>query len=598
MAGFSTPLGLLALGALVPLILLYILQPDPEKLRVPTMEFLPNIEDEGGTNPILEMLRRNLLLFLQILVLVLAAMALGSPFIDVTKSEVADETVVVLDATASMATEDGGATRFDSAVSYAADEVTGTTTVVIVGSSTNVVLEQGSASEARSTIETATVTDASGNLADGIARGVEVAGTDARLVVASDFAGASDWTTSVEQARARNIPVALRQFARGGEDNVGIVGTSFGGGEVTVEVANFGDEEVTRDVSLDGQTESVTLAPNDFGTVSFDVPAGTATVEISPGDSFPADDTAYVSGYPDSIDVLVVTSSEDRFLLAVLDSIPEVNYETAEPPVQAFDGTEYDAVVFDNVNADRLLDRTVRGARDAVNAGGGVVVVAQEDLSSIEDSYDDLLPVDVGEVAPGEGVNVVSDERFVRNVEFPAPRQYLGAELTDGRSLVESGSGDPLLATADVGNGRALYYGFMRGETEFHNSYQFPIFWRDALYHVTSRERLSSMNRQTGDRLSFAREATVGTPDGDVTGTSVVMDSAGFYDTGTVYSASLLDAAESNVSAVDVERTEAGETASRTLEETVPFDLTPYTAIAALVFVLAELVLMRYRGGL
>jgi hypothetical protein len=598
MAGFSTPLGLLALGALVPLIILYILQPDPEKLRVPTMEFLPNVDDEGGTNPVLERIRRNLLLLIQIIVLVLAALALGSPFVDVTKSEVADETVVVLDATASMAVEDGGATRFERAASYASEEVTGTTSVVVVGSSTNVVTERGSASEARSSVEAATVTDASGSLADGISRGVALSGDETRLVVASDFSGPSDWQTAVEEARAQDVPVQLSQFAGGGEENVGIVGTSFGGGTVTAEVANFGNEEVTRDVSLGGQTDSVTLAPGDFGSVTFDVPRGTGNVELSPGDSFPTDDTAYVSGYPDSIDVLVVTSNENRFLLAAFDSMPEVNYETAEPPVEAFDGSEYDAVVFDSVNADRLLDRTVRSARDAVNAGGGAVVIAQEDLASFQDSYDDLLPVEVGEVAPGEGANVVSDERFVRGVEFPAPREYLGSELTDGRSLVESGSGDPLLATKDVGNGRSLYYGFMRDETEFHNSYQYPVFWRDALYHVTSRERLSSMNRQTGDRLSFAREATVGTPSGDVTGTSVVMDEAGFYDIGTVYSASLLNSEESNVTAVDVDSTDAGETASRTLEETVPFDLTPYTALGALAFVLAELGLMRYRGSL
>jgi len=598
MAGFSTPLGLLALGALVPLIILYILQPDPEKLRVPTMEFLPNVDDEGGTNPILERIRRNLLLFLQIAVLVLAALALGSPFVDVTKSEVADETVVVLDATASMAVEDGGATRFERASGYAADQVTGTTSVVIVGSSTSVVVEKGSANDARSAIEATTVTDASGSFADGITRGVALADKETRLIVASDFAGTSDWETSIEEARAQDVPVELAQFAGDGKENVGIVGTSFGGGTVTVEVANFGGEEVSRDVTLGDQTDSLTLAPGDFGSVTFDVPRGTGTVELSPGDSFPTDDTSYVSGYPDSLDVLVVKSSENRFLLAALDSMTEVNYETAEPPVEAFEGSEYDAVVFDNVNAERLLDRTVRGARDAVNAGGGVIVVAQDDLASFQDSYDDLLPVEVGEVAAGEGANVVSDERFVRNIDFPVPREYLRAELTDGRSLVESGSGEPLLATADVGNGRALYYGFMRGETEFPNSYQYPIFWRDALYHVTSRERLSSMNRQTGDRLSFAREATVNTPSGDVTGSSVVMDNAGFYDIGTVYSASLHDSDESNVTAPDVEGTQAGRTASQTLQETVPFDLTPFVALVALAFVLAELGLMRYRGSL
>jgi len=168
MAGFSTPLGLLALGSLVPLIVLYILQPDPRKLEVPTLDFLPNLEDEGGSSPVLEKLRRNLILLIQIAALILAAIALGAPYIDVTRSEAADETVVVLDATASMAVEDGGDTRFEQAAGHAAEEVTGTTSVVVVGSSTNVVLEGGSGSEAASAIEATTVTDASGSLASGI----------------------------------------------------------------------------------------------------------------------------------------------------------------------------------------------------------------------------------------------------------------------------------------------------------------------------------------------------------------------------------------------------------------------------------------------
>ena len=596
MAGFSTPLGLLALASLVPLIVLYILQPDPRRLQVPTLEFLPNIDDEGGSNPVLEKLRRNLLLLIQIAVLVLAALALASPYVDVTRSAAADETVIVLDATASMATEDGGGTRFDRAASYAAGEVTGTTSVVVVGSSANVVLEDGSASEARSAVESTTVTDAAGSLADGISQGSAVAGENARLVVASDFAGGSDWEGAVEEARAQGVAVGLRQFGGGGEDNAGIVDMSFGGDSVTVEVANFGDSEKNVDLSFAGQTETLALESGDFGSTTFSVPTGGGTVELSPGDSFPTDNAAEVAGQPGSLDVLLVTNDRNRFLDAAFGSMDEVDHEVVESPVPSFDGTEYDVVVFDAVSPDRLLDRTVRRARDTVNAGGGVVFIAQEDLSSVQETYGDLLNVEAGEVVAGDGVDVVSDDDLVRNVDFPVPEEYVEAELLNGRTLVESGSGDPLIASTDTGNGRVLYYGFMRGATQFYNSYQYPVFWRDALYHVSSRERLSSMNRDTGDTLSFAQERTVGTPDGEVTGTTVVMEDAGLYDAGTVYSANLLDATESDVSATSINETEAAEAAERSREETVPLDLTPYTAVAALLFVAGEMGVMRYRG--
>ncbi|MFW5983775.1 MAG: DUF7407 domain-containing protein, partial [Halobacteria archaeon] len=364
MAGFSTPLGLLALASLVPLIVLYILQPDPRRLRVPTLEFLPNIDDEGGSDPVLEKLRRNLLLLIQIAVLILAALALGSPYVDVSRTAAADETVIVLDATASMGTEDGGETRFDRAAEYAAEEVTGTTSVVVVGSSANVVMEEGTASEARSAIESATETDAAGSLADGISRGASLAGDDARLVVASDFADDSDWEGEIEQTRASDVAVGLRQFGGGGEDNAGIVDMSYGGDSVTVEVANFGDEEKDAELSFNDETETVPLEPGDFGSTSFDVPSGGGTVELSPDDSFPTDNTAEVAGQPGTLDVLLVTNDENRYLDAAFGSMDDVNHETIETPVPDFDAEEYDVVIFDEVNEDRLLGRTVRNARD------------------------------------------------------------------------------------------------------------------------------------------------------------------------------------------------------------------------------------------
>ena len=53
-------------------------------------------------------------------------------------------------------------------------------------------------------------------------------------------------------------------------------------------------------------------------------------------------------------------------------------------------------------------------------------------------------------------------------------------------------------------------------------------------------------------------ERTVGTPDGEATATTIVMDDAGLYNAGTVYSANLLDATESDVSATSSSKTDTG----------------------------------------
>jgi len=566
---------------------------------VPTTEFLPNVEEEGGSNPILEKLRRNLLLLIQIAALVLLAVALGSPFIEVAKTEAADETVIVLDSTASMGAEEGGETRFDRAVELAKDEVTAVTSVVVVGSTTRAPIEEGAAGEARSTLDAAVRTDAPGDLASGISRGSAIASEDARLVVVSDFSDTSDWPGAMDQARAKGLGIRTHQVDGGGENNVGIVGVSFRGEGMTVEAANFGDETVTRDLSIGGVTESLTLRPGDFRTVSFPMPQNTGTVELSPGDSFPTDDTLHVSGRGEEIDVLVVTNDENRFLTAALESMSGVSYEVRSPPVNSFEGSEYDAVIFGEIDPDRLLDRTVRGARDTLSSGGGMVVTAQTNLRDLQGAYGDLLVVNAGEVETGEGVNIVSEDEMVRGIEFPAPREFVQAELRTGRTLVESGGGAPLIASGVVNGGNVLYYGFMRDSSEFHRSIKYPVFWRDAIHHVAGRERISSMNRETGSTLTFAEERTVSTPSGEATGTSVVMDDGGFYNTGEViYSANLLDATESDVTASAVEESPGGEVAGETQQGTIPIDMTPHAAFAVLLLVASELGIMRFRGDI
>ena len=89
-AGLLAPLGLLALLAVVPIVVLYLIRPDPQRVTLPTLQFLDEELGTDATNPLLERLRRNLLLLLQILVVVLLAVALSTPFVTVPREQAAD----------------------------------------------------------------------------------------------------------------------------------------------------------------------------------------------------------------------------------------------------------------------------------------------------------------------------------------------------------------------------------------------------------------------------------------------------------------------------------------------------------------------------
>ena len=106
---FLAPAGLWFLGLLVPVILLYILKLRRTEIVIPsTLLWLKSLQDLTANAPF-QRLRSNILLFLQLLILALAAFALARPFLEssaVSGSNIA----LVVDRSASMQTREGDRT--------------------------------------------------------------------------------------------------------------------------------------------------------------------------------------------------------------------------------------------------------------------------------------------------------------------------------------------------------------------------------------------------------------------------------------------------------------------------------------------------------
>ncbi|WP_255150779.1 vWA domain-containing protein [Halorarius halobius] len=587
---FATPLGLLALAAVVPLVLLYLVRPDPRRLRLPTVEFLTEGEGTASDSPALARLKRSLVLLVQILLVAAVALALAGPYVTVARETSVAETVVVVDTSASMTVGDGE-TRFDRALAEAREAVTETTSVVTAGARPRVRLRGGGPPDAREALDEVTTTDAPGDLSAAIRRAAAVAGPESRVVVVSDFAGVDGWRETVATARARGLTVELRPVGES-VDNVGIVAAEYGRTSVTLSVQNYGDEQVTRRVGHGNATRTLELAPGDAATVTLPVPAGETRIRLSGSDAFPVDDTLYVAG-PDTrtVDVLVVTNDEDRNFLTALRVLDEVDVTVKNPPTTV--GGDYDVVVFGSVAPDRLLRSTVESAGDVARSGGGVVVTAQSGLGAV--AYRDLLPLRVTGNASNPSVRVRSD-RLTRGISFPPPNEYVTAELTRGAAVVRA-DGSPLVARAGLGDGRVLYYGYPP-DSSFRYNYQFPVFWKRVVYETAGRDPLPATNREAGTTLEVSNDTTVRGPDGETTGPTS-LDAVGFYRYGDQrVGVSLLDRAESNVSAPDLSADADGPVRERTETRQVPKDLSMYPALAAVLLVVCEVGLLRYRGDL
>jgi len=594
---FLTPLGLLALLSVIPLLIAYLVRSEPARVRLPTMSFLTAGEEGGRDQSALDRLRRNLLLLVQLLVLVAVALALASPFIITTGTAEVEESVVVLDTSASMTVSDADGTRFERAAALAREAVTGTTSVITSGSNARVPLQRGGEADALSALSDVTVTESEGDLAGAVSRAVAVADRSAQIVVVSDFAGDQSWRAAVETARARGYTVELRPVGSA-VDNVGIVDAEYERTSVTVSIKSYADSEVTRTVSLGGEEESVTLAPGDVGTATVPVPPGNSELTLQPGDAFPVDDRLSVAG-PDSsqVRVLLLTNGESRYVRTALSVLPAVDLTVREPPTTI--DQEYDVIVFSAIDRSRLLESTRERAEEVVRNGGGVVVTAQDDFSEIP--YGPLSPVSVTGEARSPSIRV-SDTPIAEGIRFPPPGEYLAGEPKDGSRTIVRADDSPLIARGSLGQGRTFYYGYLASDSTFQFNYQYPVFWKRLVFEAADRETLPRTNLPAGSTLSIANGTTVQRPGGEsevVAGGSVRLSRIGFYEVGDRrYGVSLLSESESTVSAPSLQVGEDSIVKPR--EKTVqrPLDLSPLVAVVAVVGVFGELAILRRRGDL
>lgn len=591
---FLTPLGLAAALVVIPIVLLYLIRPDPERVEIPTFRFVVDEQRQRSTTPLLERVARSLLLLIQILAILLLAGSLAAPYVPVQEREVVQETVLVVDTSASMATTDDGQTRLDRALEAADEEVTTRTSIVTTSGGGQVIRRRAPPSAARETLQRLELTGAPGDLRGAVAQARALSAEDVRVVVLSDFAG-EEWVDGVRALRARGTSVRLQQFAGGGDGNVGLVDRRFSQSEVTLSMKNFGDETATRTVTLGDQRREVELGAGDVSTVTLRVPAGETEARLAPGDEFALDDTVPIVAPEDpTIDVLVLTNDRNQYLTTALSLLDQVDLTVDNPPTTVED--DYDVIIYSNVDADSLLPGNVEAGRTLVAEGGGVAVQAQE---NIPERLGDLLLIDPGPISASPTIQRTADTQLTEGIDFQPPDEYVVGSLQSGTNLVELRDGSPVLATEQRDGGRLLYYGYIEERSSFKFNYQYPVFWKRAVFYLAGREPLPALNGKTGDTVQFDGDQIEG-PSGALSGPTVTLDEIGVYSAnGKVRGAALLSERESAVDAAALTE-RAGPTGNVTTQEqrTVPRRLTEYAALAALLVVVLEIGYLRRRGEL
>lgn len=518
---FANPAALWLLTLAAPVVLLHVLRPRRARHEVRSILLWQQVPSPVAAATPWQRLVPSALLLLQLLAVILLALAAARPVM-AEETALSAHTVFIVDTSASMGAREGTATRVDLAVDTARDLFDelpegGLASVVEAGTTARVTL---SASADRSAFDTALAriepSEGRGDLtaAFTLARSLETPGVPIGFVLLSDG--------GLDPAEQRQVPAGTRYEPVGAErTNRGITNLTVqprgSGVHAVATVTHTGGAAATQTVRLDVDgrtvhTEAVRLGPGDVVEVAADLPAGQRIEAFLEGeDALDLDDRRYATAPPVDDLVVAVIGAGDPFLDILLAALPGVTATTATSPAAA---PEADVVVLDRVPVPADLDvpywaiAPPGGAPDVTVAGE-----VEQPAVSLVDSRDPLLAdLDLSELAVATSQAVTA----------PIATELVGAEGTP--LLLRGGSSVPF-----------IYQTFAIADSNLPVQVSFPILG-DRILRELAGPGAIGVPATVGDRLphDVDRSAVLQRPGGarverPVGSGPAIADRAGFW---------------------------------------------------------------------
>ncbi len=511
-------LGLLAL----PILLLYMLKLRRREVRVSSTLLWEMILRDRQANAPWQRLKRNLLLFLQLLILAALVGGLARPVV-ATSSVAAGSVVVLLDASASMSAADVKPSRFAAARSAARDLIGGlpsgaSLTLILVGKQPRVL---ASAETDRAALRRA---------------------LEAIPAEEAPSQGAADWpaalalaagATSAQAGRARSGQATIVIISDGGLPSAGLpplpgevrylrVGESgenlaisalslrpgAGGSELFTRVTNYGQaaRAALLSISLDGQlyraqpvdvppgeSRSLTLTGLPAPAALFQARLSAPDPEAGALDAFPLDDAAFAVSQAGRSGRTLLVSAGNLFLEQLLASMPGLVPFRAladengkiQIPEETFDLYVLDGIVPGELPGANLL--IVNPPSNLLFEVGGVFTdTAQAQASD--------LPL--ARYVDWSGVHV----RQARQVRRP-----IWAEV-----LVDS-AGGPLVFAGETGGRKVAVVAFDLHDSDLPLQVAFPILFSNLIaYLVPARAFSAPEGLQPGESVVIPQQPAAG----------------------------------------------------------------------------------------
>ena len=616
---FRNPAGLYALLALIPFILLYLRRPKPKEKTIPSLMFF--MHEKGVTKfaSFLKQILKNLLFLVQLAIILSVAFAVASPFFKSEKAAGAAETILVIDGSASMNARIAGSssTRFGKAVEEANSHLEGHVSMVLATSIPVVILEKGSAGDAKKILAALKAKATTSHVGDSMLAAGELIKDfkHSKVVVISDFQAnqGTDVLVAKRSLAARGAQVEFinvigDESDLNGLSNAGFVELDINKFQTTALVKNYDNVQRQLDIEIFNNDNAVaqkqlSIGPGSLEPFVFDTMHGSTMLKILQDDDLATDNSLFISSPAKKIRTLLITNSDTSFLMSALKSAPDIELDVAVPPVVK--NFNYDVIIIHNASSQFMLPGFYREINKAVANGAGLVITAQGSLPAYVKEFS--MPFSITGAGNASKASVNIENYLTKGVDFGVVANYTivlpsagKGKADDFTSLVVADDGSPLLGTYAKGSGTVIYYGILDQSSTFKSSYFYPIFWDNLLSFITNSQDIASFNVLTGKVEGISNQQVV-TPSGKLQTSRLFYDDAGFYSVGgKAIAANLLNNDESGIASAKALGLAGDDSKMVTSSVKAQGEvlLGSRLMLAAIVLLFAELLIIKLNGDL
>ena len=629
---FARPFGLMALIGVAAFVILYLRRPKPIDKVIPSLMFIMQDNKRSKQYSFLQKLMTNLLFLLQLLSILGLALVAAAPFVKLKYDSTLENTVIILDVSASMQSKENGISRFDNALEQAKKAVSGKNSIIMAENVPLIVLENENSQIALDVLSKINPRGTTTNLGDALLLAKDILGDKpGRIIVFSDFLSTEGPDIQVVKSTILSEDKLVDFIdVSNNAKNVGITDLKVTKYNTKVYVKNFNDApadriiKIIKDNKVISQTK-VSIAPHSIENFIFDTPPGISRVELNPKDDLEVDDAVYIATPPKikTSALLITNCGEDTLaypncrektsnLENALEAAKDIELDVVKPPVltintkgQKIDPYKHDIIIvyqINNVNKPAgIVPGTFQDIKNYVNNGGNLVIAAQEDLKEI--NIEDLNVVDLNSRIKKptkvcvETINQIT-KAFEKERCFTTTGTYFGAAAKKGAiTFASADDKTPLIVYGEKNKGRIVYYGILDDSSDFKTLPSYPIFWDTLINFMVGTEDIKDFNFKTG-KIATIDEQKVTTPSSSLTASKLLMDEAGIYEfNNRKYAVNLLSEKESDIAVPSkVEgRVERQQLLQRESKEH-DFNLELEILLLAFLFMLTEFIYIKMRG--